>query len=311
MGAEHEKGSNLWGRLRKGLAKTRAAISQRLQIGGGVQRAETLDSLEEALIGADVGVETAMTLVDSLRDAGYARADSEEEIMAALRQEVSTLLGTDAVPLNLQPDQINVVLVVGVNGSGKTTTVARLAHYLQNQGYRPLLAAGDTFRAAAIEQLEVWGQRLGVDVIRQQHGADPAAVAFDAVQAGRARGADVVIVDTAGRLHTQVNLMAELEKIKRVLERAQSGAPHETLITLDATSGQNALVQARMFHEALGLTGIVLTKLDSTAKGGVILAVKRELDLPVKLIGLGEGMADMIPFSPAAFIDGLFADQSD
>src|SRR5690606_36843059 len=305
-----EQGSGragLWGRLRAGLAKTRQAITQRLQLSRDGDAAEMLDRLEEALITADVGVATTMDLLDDLRQAGLDRARSGQEVLEGLRRRVEELVGAEPEPLNIEKGRLNVVLVVGVNGSGKTTSVARLAHRLQNDGYSVLLAAADTFRAAAVEQLVVWGRRLGVDVIRQQQGADPAAVAFDAVQAGRARGVDVVLVDTAGRLHTQVNLMAELEKIRRVIGKAQEGAPHEILLTLDATMGQNALVQARMFPEALGVTGIILTKLDSTAKGGIVLAVQRELGLPVKLVGLGEGMTDMIPFSPQDFVSALFS----
>lgn len=297
----------LWGRLRAGLAKTRIAFAQRLSFGAGKAAAEIIADLEVALISADVGVATTMELLDGLHRDGLDRAGDGAAVLAALRTRVEELLGDEQPALNIVSGRLNVILVVGVNGTGKTTSVARLAHRLQQENYSVLLAAADTFRAAAIEQLEIWGRRLGVDVIRQQSGADPAAVAFDAVQAGRARGVDVVVVDTAGRLHTQTNLMAELAKIRRVLGKAADGAPHEILLTLDANTGQNALVQARMFHEALGVTGIILTKLDSTAKGGVVLAIKRELDLPVKLVGLGEGLTDMIPFTPAAFADALFA----
>ncbi|MEX2356213.1 MAG: signal recognition particle-docking protein FtsY [Thermaerobacterales bacterium] len=295
-------------RFRAGLTRTREALAERLRFGPNVDAVEALEALEEALIGADVGMPTTMALMDDLRSGGAARARTPDEVLAALHNRVQTILGQETAALNLEPGRLNVVLFVGVNGTGKTTSVARAAHLLKGQGRKVLLAAGDPFRAAAAEQLEIWGSRLGVDVIRQKQGADPAAVAFDAVQAGRARGADVVLIDTAGRLHTQVNLMEELRKIKRVVARVDPTAPHEVLLTLDATNGQNALIQARLFHEVMGVTGIILTKLDSSAKGGIILAIRRELELPIKFVGLGEGMEDLAPFDPALFADALLGE---
>lgn len=271
-----------------------------------------IDNLEEALIGADMGVETTLELLDELRDMPFDRRDPVEPLLKALKERLLAMMDVPgkSADLDIHGDRLNVITVVGVNGTGKTTSVARLARRMARDGMKVVLAAGDTFRAAASEQLEVWGERLGVDVIRQQTGADPASVAFDAIQAARARGADAVIVDTAGRLHTQVNLMEELRKIHRVVGRAEPGAPHEVLLTLDATTGQNAVHQAKMFAEAVQVTGIVLTKLDSSARGGVVVAVAHQLGLPVKLVGLGEGADDMETFDPALFVEALLGDMN-
>ena len=270
------------------------------------------EDLEEMLISADVGVATSTRLIESVRamaeDQGLKDAS---EVMDLLKQELVTLLsaaGSAGGPDRLQSaGQPRVVLAIGVNGVGKTTSVAKLAHYLTEQGSRVLLAASDTFRAGAIEQLQTWGQRVGVDVIAHRAGGDPAAIAYDALEAARARGVDFVIVDTAGRLHTKLNLMEEMKKINRVLARLDPEAPHETILVMDATTGQNGLAQARSFTEAMGCTGVFLAKLDGTAKGGAVVAIVQELGLPVLFIGTGEGMEDMAPFDPREFVEELFS----
>ncbi|MGB9887779.1 MAG: signal recognition particle-docking protein FtsY, partial [Moorellales bacterium] len=265
------------------------------------------EELEAVLIAADVGVESSTALVESLRRrVKEERLHDPEVIRTTLRQEIQAILEAGHVPLQLEGKPA-VVMVVGVNGTGKTSTVGKLAWRLRREGKGVLLAAADTFRAAADEQLAVWAARAGVEILRHQSGGDPAAVAFDAVTTARNRALDVVLVDTAGRLHTQANLMAELEKIKRVIGKAMPGAPQEILLVVDATTGQNALVQAQTFHQALGLTGLVLTKLDGTAKGGIVVAIKRALGIPVKLVGLGEGLEDLQDFSPEIFAQALFA----
>jgi fused signal recognition particle receptor len=296
--------------LREGLARTRQAAFGRIaQLLGATEITPALwEELEAALIQADVGVRVAQELLDRLRERvrreGVTRA---EDLRAMLKAELRTLL-KDPPPLNLGRDPLEVVLVVGVNGSGKTTTVAKLAHRFRQQGRRVLLAAADTFRAAAGEQLEIWAERAGVPCIGGQPGADPGAVLFDALQAARARGYDLVLADTAGRLHTQYNLMQELQKVRRVAAKAVPGAPHEVWLVLDATTGQNALPQAREFHQAVGVTGLILTKLDGTAKGGAVFAIARELGLPVRFVGVGEGLEDLLPFDADAFVEELFED---
>lgn len=297
-------------RLKTAVAKTRDALAERVQsVVTGYTRLdpELYEELEEALIQADVGVSTSMALVEGLRRAARERRLTEPAgLPALLAEQVRAMLG-DPAPLILAPAGLSVVLVVGVNGVGKTTTIGKLGHYLKSQGHRVLLAAGDTFRAAASEQLAIWGQRAGCDVIRHGEGADPAAVAYDAIAAARSRGADIVVVDTAGRLHTKANLMEELKKINRVIGREVPGAPHEVLLVLDATTGQNAIQQAKLFREAVGVTGIALTKLDGTARGGVVLAVRQAEGIPVKFIGVGEGIDDLQPFNPDEFATALFA----
>jgi fused signal recognition particle receptor len=296
--------------LREGLARTRQAAFGRIaQLLGATEITPALwEELEAALIQADVGVRVAQELLDRLRERvrreGVTRA---EDLRAMLKAELRALL-KDPPPLNLGRDPLEVVLVVGVNGSGKTTTVAKLAHRFRQQGRRVLLAAADTFRAAAGEQLEIWAERAGVPCIGGQPGADPGAVLFDALQAARARGYDLVLADTAGRLHTQYNLMQELQKVRRVAAKAVPGAPHEVWLVLDATTGQNALPQAREFHQAVGVTGLILTKLDGTAKGGAVFAIARELGLPVRFVGVGEGLEDLLPFDADAFVEELFED---
>lgn len=297
---EEETGSDLAGKL----SKTRVTLGGRLRhlLGRSIDEA-FWDELEEALIAADVGVTAATEIVSRVRsdrptDAATARDAIRTELVAEFgdRDRDLHLVGSPAV-----------VLVVGVNGTGKTTTIAKLAARLTSAGHRPLLGAADTFRAAADTQLRTWADRVGVDVVAGQQGADPGAVAFDAYQAAKARSADVLIVDTAGRLHSKQNLMDELGKVLRVLQRA-AGDIGEVLLVLDATTGQNALSQARTFTEVVGVTGLVLTKLDGTARGGVAVAVERELGIPVKFIGVGEGVADLIPFDPGIFVDALLED---
>ncbi len=289
-------------RLRTTLGRTREALSVRLD----ALLARPLDDafyaeLEEILIQADVGAGLSHDITERLRH--HPEARTPEAVRAALAAILVEALGAPGM-LRLDPPPA-VVLILGVNGSGKTTTIGKLAHRFRGEGRRVLLAAADTFRAAAIDQLEVWGERVGAPVIRHQAGADPAAVAFDAAQAALARAADVLIVDTAGRLHTKVNLMEELKKIDRVLVRALPGAPVERLLVLDATTGQNGLAQARHFHRAVGLTGAVLTKLDGTAKGGIVVAVAHDLQIPITFVGTGEHPDDLMPFDPAAFVAAL------
>ncbi|EOS56578.1 signal recognition particle-docking protein FtsY [Paenibacillus barengoltzii] len=270
---------------------------------------EFFEELEEILIGADVGVNTVMKLIDDLRaEVKQRRIEDASELQPLLSEKLVELLrGDEDSEMHLNPDGISVILFVGVNGVGKTTTIGKLAHYYKLQGKKVILAAGDTFRAGAIEQLEVWGKRVGVDVIKQQAGSDPAAVMFDAVQAAKQRGADILLCDTAGRLQNKSNLMEELNKIYRVIQREIPGAPHEVLMVLDATTGQNALSQAKLFGEKSGVTGLVLTKLDGTAKGGIVIAIRQELSLPVKFVGLGEKMEDLQKFDSEQFVHGLFA----
>ncbi len=269
---------------------------------------EFWDELEERLIQADLGAHTTADLVDELRDQHRKRRfESPEQAESALKQLMMALVATGDTTLNL-PGPLSVVLVIGVNGVGKTTSIAKLAHQLAGSGHRPVLAAGDTFRAAAIDQLKIWGERTNVPVVAQGPGADPGAVVFDGIQAARSRGADVVIVDTAGRLHTKTNLMEELKKVRRIAERQIPGAPHETLLVLDAVTGQNALVQAKTFTAAVGVTGLILAKLDSSAKGGVVFSIAQELKLPIKFVGTGEKLSDFAPFNPQEFVNALFAD---
>lgn len=302
-------------KFKDGLTKTRVSFSER--VNNLVARYRKVDEeffeeLEEVLIGADVGVSTVMELIDELKTEVKRRniQDSKDVRSVISEKLVDIYQGDDAESpkLDIQDGRLNVVLFVGVNGVGKTTTIGKLAHKLKSEGKSVLLAAGDTFRAGAIEQLEVWGERVGVDVIKQSAGSDPAAVMFDAVQAAKARKVDVLLCDTAGRLQNKVNLMKELEKVKRVIEREIPGAPHEVMLVLDATTGQNAMVQAKQFSQATDVSGIVLTKLDGTAKGGIVLAIRNELSIPVKYVGLGEKMDDLQEFDAEQYVYGLFAD---
>ncbi|MCM3130339.1 signal recognition particle-docking protein FtsY [Paenibacillus provencensis] len=298
--------------FKDGLEKTRKGFVEK--VSDLVIRRKKIDEefyeeLEEILIGADVGVNTVMDLIDDLRvEVKKRKIQDAAELQPVLSEKLTALLRSEQNnSLNMNKDGITVILFVGVNGVGKTTTIGKLAHRFKNEGKKVLLAAGDTFRAGAIEQLEVWGQRAGVDVIKQQAGSDPAAVMFDAVQAAKQRGADVLLCDTAGRLQNKTNLMEELNKIFRVIQREIPGAPHEVLMVLDATTGQNALSQAKLFGEKSGVTGLVLTKLDGTAKGGIVIAIRQEMDIPVKLVGLGEKADDLQPFDSEQFVHALFA----
>jgi len=298
------------GRLGDSLARTTQQIAgrfddvvRRADEGGGAAAGtrETLEGLEEVLITADVGVAATGRIVSAVRQ----RAGHGDSLRRLVEEEVLAIL--QAVAVDTQPpSRPRVVLVVGVNGTGKTTSVGKLANLLRAEGQAPVICAADTFRAAAVEQLEIWAQRAGVDMVRARSGADPAAVVFDAISAGKARGRDVILVDTAGRLHTRTNLMAELEKIRRVAAREVEGAPHEVLLVLDATVGQNGVIQAREFTGAAGVTGVVLTKLDGTAKGGVAVAIANDLGLPIRYVGVGEGIDDLLPFSPDEYVTALF-----
>ena len=299
------------GKLRESLARTRGSFfGQIAGLFGASEINDALwDDLEALLIQADVGVDTTLSLVERVK----ARVAREGILKAAdaqqiLKEEMLALLDTNGrSPSALDRQRLlTVVLVVGVNGSGKTTTIAKLAHYYRQQGQRVVLAAADTFRAAAIDQLKVWGKRAGATVIAHQPGADPGAVVFDAIKSSQARGATMLIVDTAGRLHTKYNLMKELEKIRGIAAKQVHQAPHETLLVLDATTGQNAISQARHFKQSVDITGVVLAKLDGTAKGGVVFAIARELGLPVRFVGTGEGIDDLAEFDPHTFVDGLF-----
>jgi len=296
-------------KLNQSLEKTRRSFFGRI-VGlfrGTEITEETWEELEMLLIQADVGVQTALALVEMLREqVDRGRARTAEEVQALLQDELVAILRTPTRPYLPGERLLNVVLVVGVNGSGKTTTIAKLAHYHQQRGDRVLLAAGDTFRAAAIDQLQAWGERLGVDVIAHQPGADPGAVVYDAIRASQSRGANVLIIDTAGRLHTKHNLMRELQKIASIARKQVHQAPHETLLVLDATTGQNALAQAKRFGEMVGVTGVILAKLDSTSKGGMAFAVCNELKLPILFVATGESLEDLSEFDPQLFVEGLF-----
>jgi fused signal recognition particle receptor len=296
-------------KLSKGLAKTRKKLIGGIKslVTGRTLDEDLLDEVEATLIQADVGVQTATRICDDLR-AAYRdkRIQKGEEVIDFLKAELKGYWPEADRSIHEAAEGPTVLLVAGVNGTGKTTSVAKLTWWFQQQGKKVVLAAGDTFRAAAVEQLTIWSERLGVDIIKGKQGGDPASVVFDACQAAEARGADILLVDTAGRLHTQDNLMRELTKIRNVLAKRLPGAPHEVLLTLDATTGQNAINQAKAFQQAIDVTGIVLAKLDGTAKGGVIVAIRGEVDLPVKFVGVGEGFEDIEPFEPEQFVDALF-----
>lgn len=304
-------------KFKDGLAKTRSALTDRVtELFSRRQKIDEAfyEELEEILIGADVGVNTVMELIDELRDEAKKRKiEQATELQPLLSEKLLHMLkgNGEEIELRMNADGITVILFVGVNGVGKTTTIGKLAWRFKQQGKSVLLAAGDTFRAGAIEQLEVWGQQAGVDVIRQEAGSDPAAVMFDAVKEAKRRNVDVLLCDTAGRLQNKANLMEELAKIHRVIQREIPGAPHETLLVLDAATGQNALQQAKLFGEKSGVTGLVLTKLDGTAKGGIVVAIRHELALPVKFVGLGEQMDDLQAFDAEQFVHALFAGFAD
>jgi fused signal recognition particle receptor len=292
-------------RLRDRLGKTRAAFSGALTRRGKVDP-ETWDELEEALLLADVGLPTTQRILEDVKARASAeKASDSDAVLALLKSELTTLLEPGDRELAVNAGEPNVWMFVGVNGVGKTTTIAKLAQREVDEGHKVVLAAADTFRAAAADQLGLWAERAGADLVRGQDGADPGSVVFDAMSAASTRGADLVLVDTAGRLHTKVNLMEELKKLRRIVDRTP-GALKEVLLVVDATTGQNGLAQARQFAEAVEVTGVVLTKLDGTAKGGIVLAIQAEIGLPVKVVGVGEGAEDLIPFDPAEFVDALF-----
>jgi fused signal recognition particle receptor len=301
-------------KLREGLSRTTQQIVTRFEeivqsADAPEQRTrpvdvDTIEALEELLISADVGLAASERIIAAVRD----RARHGESLRELVKQEIRRIFD-DVERSESDGHQTHVTLIVGVNGTGKTTTIGKLANLLKSSGKTPLICAADTFRAAAVEQLEIWAQRAGVDIVRAKDGADPAAVVFDAIQSGKAKGRDPILVDTAGRLHTRVNLMNELEKIRRVAARATEGAPHDVLLVLDATVGQNGLAQAREFMNVAGVNGIVLTKLDGTAKGGVAVAIANDLKLPIRYVGVGEGIDDLIPFSPRDYVDALFQEK--
>lgn len=299
-------------KLKESLAKTRLGFMSRLNnllVTKNIDE-EFFERLEEILLQSDVGVATSLDLVERIRDkVKKEKIQDGEEIKEILKKEIAAILGSQTESIRIQPQGITVIMVVGVNGVGKTTTIGKLAHSFRQEGKKVMLAAGDTFRAAAAEQLGIWAERTGAAIIKHQEGADPAAVSYDALQAARSRRMDVLLIDTAGRLHSRKNLMDELNKIYRVIQREMPGAPHEVLLVIDATTGQNALAQARLFQEAAGVTGIVLTKLDGTAKGGIVIAISDQLKIPVKYIGLGEGVDDLKAFQPREFVEVLFADE--
>ncbi|TXI37774.1 MAG: signal recognition particle-docking protein FtsY [Nitrosomonas sp.] len=298
-----------YSKVRSALNRTRQALSGKLRtLFNGKIDEETLDRLEQLLYEADLGVETAGELTSKIQEIHQNNPSmTSEELIKALKAEILAVLGQNEITLTSgSEDEPTVILVVGVNGNGKTTSVAKLAKRLCVEGKKVLLGAGDTFRAAAIDQLDTWALVVGVDIVKGQPGSDPAAVAFDAVSAAKARQCDAVILDTAGRLHTKVPLMQELEKIRRSCGKVVPGSPHEILLALDATTGQNAVDQARVFNQFTPITGIILTKLDGTAKGGIVVSIQKKLGIPVKFIGVGEGAEDLIPFNAEAYVDALF-----
>ncbi len=299
-------------RMKEAVTRTRENLAERIEEAVAFSKEidrNTLDELEGTLLGADLGTTTTQEVLQKLREkADRKQIKDVDELKRLLKDELlAILLSSNAAPVQKVDGVPEVIMVVGVNGTGKTTTIGKLAQVFRSDGKAVLLCAADTFRAAAIEQLEVWGQRTGTEVIHTRAGGDPSAVLFDALQAASARHTDYVIVDTAGRLHTKTNLMLELEKMKRTAQRIIPGAPHETLLVMDATTGQNGLQQARQFTQAAGVTGIVLTKLDGTAKGGVVVAISRELGLPVRFVGVGEKVGDLLPFNPRDFVESLFS----
>jgi fused signal recognition particle receptor len=309
---DEQQKPGLFDRMKQAVTRTRENLSERIEevvsFNKEIDRA-TLDDLEATLIGADLGNATTHEVLEKLRDkADHKQIKDVSELKRLLKEELlAILVAANSQPVRSVDGNPEVILVVGVNGTGKTTTIGKLAQVFRSSGKTVLMCAADTFRAAAIDQLEIWGQRTGTEVIRTKPGGDPSAVLFDALQAAAARRCDYVIVDTAGRLHNKANLMSELEKMRRTAQRIIPGAPHETLLVMDATTGQNGLQQARLFTESAGVTGIVLSKLDGTAKGGVVVAISRELGLPVRYVGVGEKAGDLIPFNPKDFVDSLFA----
>ncbi len=304
------QGNGLFARLQSGLTRTRATLAS-LFTGQPIWDDNLLEKIENGLLSADVGIEVTQQILMRLQNHPKNTRDKQDP-RSILQQEMLQILTPVSQPLAIHLDSKPFsILVVGVNGAGKTTTIGKLAHYFLSYPYSVMLAAGDTFRAAAVEQLQIWGERNAVPVIAQTHGADSAAVIFDAMQAAKARNTDILIADTAGRLHTKTNLMDELKKIKRIMTRQDPTAPHEVLLVLDASTGQNALQQALQFHAAVGVTGIVLTKLDGTAKGGIILAIAQKLKLPIRFIGVGEAVEDLRPFNAQEFVSALLTDATE
>ncbi len=303
---------NFFEKLKKGLSKTHQGLVEkmdRLFLGKKTIDQDLLDELEGLLFEADLGVKTSGQLIEGLRQ-GLKRGELQEpeKVKDFIKQEILRILRSGEIPLSIDFSQTKpfVMMVVGVNGGGKTTTIGKIAHHYSSQGKKVMVGAADTFRAAAVEQLQIWANRVGADLIKQSKGSDPSAVAFDSIHAAKARGVDLVFIDTAGRLHTKVNLMEELKKVKRIISRECPGAPHEILLVLDATTGQNAISQAILFNEAIGVTGIALTKLDGTAKGGIIIGITEELKIPIRYIGVGEGIDDLKEFNAAEFVQALF-----
>jgi fused signal recognition particle receptor len=303
-----------FGRIREGLSRTTKQIVDRfdeiVRVADAPEKrsrpvdVETVDALEELLISADIGVAATNRIIAAVQ----VQSRNGASLRDLVKQEILGVFAAVDLPIAVAA-RPQVTLIVGVNGTGKTTTVGKLANLLRNQGKRPLICAADTFRAAAVEQLEIWANRADVDIVRARDGADPAAVVFDAITSGKAKGRDPILIDTAGRIHTRVNLMNELEKIKRIAAREVPGAPHEVLLVLDATVGQNGVSQAREFMDVAGVNGIVLTKLDGTAKGGVAVAIAHDLKLPIRYVGIGEGIDDLVPFSATEYVDGLFEEK--
>lgn len=299
-------------KLKEGLSKTHQGFVERIDqlfLGKKSIDQDLLDELEGLLFSADLGVKTSSQLIEGVQK-GLKRGELQEpeKVRDFIKQEILRILTSGEKPLMIDFSQTKpfLFMVVGVNGVGKTTTIAKIAHQYSSQGKKVLIGAADTFRAAAVEQLEIWAKRVGADLIKQSKGSDPSAVAFDSIHAAKARNVDLVFIDTAGRLHTKVNLMEELKKLKRIIARECPGAPHEVLLVLDATTGQNAISQAKLFNEAIGVTGIALTKLDGTAKGGIIIGITEELKIPVRYIGVGEGMDDLREFNASEFVQALF-----
>lgn len=297
-------------RLRERLRKTRETFVNRVDrivLGKKTIDADLLDDLEEVLITSDLGVKTSQILLQKTADKiKRQELKDPEKLREHLRDEICAILSTPAAPWQPEAHKPCIIMVIGVNGVGKTTTIGKLAYAMKQSGLKVMLVAADTFRAAAVEQLVLWGEKVGVPVVRQKSGSDPSAVVFDALDAAISRDMDVVLIDTAGRMHTKVNLMEELKKVQRVIQKKMPAAPHETLLVLDATTGQNALSQVRLFNSEMGITGLILTKLDGTAKGGIIVAISEELQLPVRFIGIGEGLDDLRPFDPVEFTQALF-----
>jgi len=306
--AEEKKG--FFQRLKEGLFKTHQSMVSKIdQLIAGKRKIDDslLEELEEILITSDIGVKTTHQLLGKVTEKVQRKElEDADQLKKALQEQIFLILNRQEKALDISAARPFVIMVIGVNGTGKTTTISKMAQKFKGQGKSVLLVAADTFRAAAIEQLEVWGQRVGCEVIRHQSGSDPSAVVFDSLKAGKARGSEVIIVDTAGRLHTKVNLMEELKKIKRVMARELPSSPHEILLVLDATTGQNAISQAKMFDQELGVTGIVLTKLDGTAKGGILISISDELKIPIRYIGIGEKVDDLREFNSRDFVDALF-----